>query len=319
MMMDCPRCGFSQPKDRFCASCGVDIEQFLRRPTPLWRRVLSNPNTYLFLVGVLLFLIVFFIVFSRGPAVWRAARGTFVTSREAADPSDDATEPAAAEVAAPTEVPAPSPPAVPAPPPVPPTPAATTAVAVEPTRIEAEFWEVARAPTIEIIATLERIADDQEGRAFVAHDAEKIRAWLRASARPLGGGLREALRAGAQLGIETPPGAAEALRFDFDIEVAKFENARGHVRFASALSLMQPETAAEMASPQPAMRAVIDTALRGHADLGAGDTLILLFHPVNRRPRPEFITRAGPGPWSIFASPNFRTGETDWIATIRLR
>ena len=28
MIQDCPRCGFVQPKDRYCASCGLDIESY---------------------------------------------------------------------------------------------------------------------------------------------------------------------------------------------------------------------------------------------------------------------------------------------------
>jgi hypothetical protein len=32
MMMDCPRCGFSQPKDRYCANCGLDVDHF--KPVP---------------------------------------------------------------------------------------------------------------------------------------------------------------------------------------------------------------------------------------------------------------------------------------------
>lgn len=50
MMQECPRCGFLQPRDRYCAYCGLDIESFLTKPQPWYRRVLLNTA---FQVGVL--------------------------------------------------------------------------------------------------------------------------------------------------------------------------------------------------------------------------------------------------------------------------
>ena len=35
MMVNCPRCGFTQPKDQFCASCGIDILTF-KQAEPTW-------------------------------------------------------------------------------------------------------------------------------------------------------------------------------------------------------------------------------------------------------------------------------------------
>lgn len=41
--MNCPKCGFSQPKDRYCASCGIDMETYRPAPPPLWKQLLVNP------------------------------------------------------------------------------------------------------------------------------------------------------------------------------------------------------------------------------------------------------------------------------------
>ncbi len=41
-MMTCPRCGFVQPKDRFCAQCGLDSERYKPSPKPILERVVSN-------------------------------------------------------------------------------------------------------------------------------------------------------------------------------------------------------------------------------------------------------------------------------------
>lgn len=38
MLINCPRCGFQQPQDKYCAQCGVDIETFRPVPLPWWKR-----------------------------------------------------------------------------------------------------------------------------------------------------------------------------------------------------------------------------------------------------------------------------------------
>lgn len=43
MLVNCPRCGFTQPQDKYCARCGVDMESY-RAPQPsLISRTLGNP------------------------------------------------------------------------------------------------------------------------------------------------------------------------------------------------------------------------------------------------------------------------------------
>lgn len=46
-MMDCPRCGFSQPKDRYCANCGLDAETYQVKPTPPLKKLRRNPYVYI--------------------------------------------------------------------------------------------------------------------------------------------------------------------------------------------------------------------------------------------------------------------------------
>lgn len=43
MIVNCPRCGFSQPKDQYCASCGVDMQSYRPSSPPLWKSLLVNP------------------------------------------------------------------------------------------------------------------------------------------------------------------------------------------------------------------------------------------------------------------------------------
>ncbi len=41
-MMTCPRCGFTQPQDRFCAQCGLDVERYQPSPKPLWQAITTH-------------------------------------------------------------------------------------------------------------------------------------------------------------------------------------------------------------------------------------------------------------------------------------
>lgn len=53
-MIECPRCGFIQPEDRYCASCGLDVQSY--KPTPRhWSiKLLRSP---MFQAGISLFII----------------------------------------------------------------------------------------------------------------------------------------------------------------------------------------------------------------------------------------------------------------------
>lgn len=43
MLINCPRCGFQQPKDKYCAQCGVDMETFKPALPPWHKRFFGNP------------------------------------------------------------------------------------------------------------------------------------------------------------------------------------------------------------------------------------------------------------------------------------
>lgn len=43
MLINCPRCGFQQPNDKYCAQCGVDMETFRPAAPPLTQRLFGNP------------------------------------------------------------------------------------------------------------------------------------------------------------------------------------------------------------------------------------------------------------------------------------
>jgi hypothetical protein len=43
MLVKCPKCGFDQPKDTYCANCGIEMDNYKPIKTPLWKQVLKSP------------------------------------------------------------------------------------------------------------------------------------------------------------------------------------------------------------------------------------------------------------------------------------
>ncbi len=42
MLINCPKCGFSQPQDKYCARCGIDVETYKPSRDPWWVRLYKN-------------------------------------------------------------------------------------------------------------------------------------------------------------------------------------------------------------------------------------------------------------------------------------
>jgi hypothetical protein len=50
MLINCPRCGFSQPNDQYCAQCGVDMQAYKPKSQPLLKKIFANTTTHVFLL-----------------------------------------------------------------------------------------------------------------------------------------------------------------------------------------------------------------------------------------------------------------------------
>lgn len=101
-MMECPRCKFVQPEDRFCANCGLNIEAFAAKPKPLMQKVLANPFFYVVLAVI------------SAIVLTQVGKKTTVNIVEQKGLVATATQPVANNESAPSAAPAPTPPARPA-------------------------------------------------------------------------------------------------------------------------------------------------------------------------------------------------------------
>lgn len=48
MLVKCPKCGFDQPKDTYCASCGIEMDSYKPIQPPFWKTAIKSPLMSLF-------------------------------------------------------------------------------------------------------------------------------------------------------------------------------------------------------------------------------------------------------------------------------
>lgn len=321
MMMDCPRCGLEQPKDRYCASCGLDVEQFLRKPKPLWVRLVQNPNLHLSLIGILIVIVIGYIFYLQRGVMGRRVdalfKGTPLSSREAGDPNAPARQrskaPAAkveeekvaetvsAEaVAPPAEAPAPAPAAV-----------------VEPTKVEVSHWEIPRDILASLLSGAEKLSDGNGGRAYFWSQGSKIVDDVEKNSRPLSMLRTASVDEGAEIRDETAS-AAESFQFGMYFKVSKNEGKDPTIKWDFTMILPPAETPADAAAPrQPVVKALNETKVSGSSALKAQSAVLIVVDPANRSPRKELVLRGGDGPWAVLTSEPFRADTTDWVILIQ--
>ena len=70
MLVNCPRCGFSQPKDQYCAQCGVDMQSFKPKEIPLLNKILGNTGLQIALLFIVAIFVGQYIFHSQEPQSW---------------------------------------------------------------------------------------------------------------------------------------------------------------------------------------------------------------------------------------------------------
>ncbi len=70
MLINCPRCGFSQPSDQYCAQCGVDMQSFKPKKQPFITRVFGNAGVQIVILILAAVFVGQYIFNSRVPDNW---------------------------------------------------------------------------------------------------------------------------------------------------------------------------------------------------------------------------------------------------------
>jgi hypothetical protein len=70
MLINCPRCGFSQPKDQYCAQCGIDMQSFKPKEEPALTRFFGNTGVQIALLLIAAAFVGQYIIRSEEPQKW---------------------------------------------------------------------------------------------------------------------------------------------------------------------------------------------------------------------------------------------------------
>lgn len=330
MMIECPRCGFAQPKDQYCASCGTDIEKFLAKPKPVWVQLLQNPNLHLSLIGILIVVVVGYIFYSQGARVTREmsqlldhpllsrdagndepipleetlksanGRQALAERRNTANTAEERqleSSLAAAMAEGESEIEGGN------------TEAGKAAAPV--TKLEMGHWEIPRDTLAQYLSSADKIGESSGGRAYYFANGAKVFESLTAQGQGqrLSLGRTLQLQPNQQLDVTTPTTTADSFQYSFYLQIGEWQNNEANVRWDATLITPQSVEAANL----------VETNLGGAAALTSTGLLLIVIEPTHRNLRQDLVNRAGAGPWSIFNSPEFRSNYTEWVILVQLK
>jgi hypothetical protein len=326
-MMQCPRCGFDQPIDKYCASCGLDVEAYQARPKPMWYRLWNNPSFYGIIVGALLIFAAFYIFTNQralGRHVGSLFKNPFLLSKQAADPNAEETpvvreEPHVAAAAAVED----------------PTDAAVPTAAKEPTytQMEIGFFELSRENSIAFRAG-RTVREEGDWRVIYFEDSKTIDT-LKSAATKLPGGQEKTLQketveidAGdlnpdlqsPYLAVSADWTKNETLHWAIDVQLPAQSLNEGNPRAVASdqttdLAANSPGPEAAGAGGPPPLHL---TTMEGALPFKPPAALLMIYTPAARVPtRPGDHARFSTSPLNVLTSDDFRSGYTDLIVWIK--
>lgn len=196
------------------------------------------------------------------------------------------------------------------------------ALALDVKKLEVSFWEIPHDLIAGLITNAEEVGGGNEGQVFLIRDGTEIAKSIPANFSNLGASTPShstALQPGGNVLIQTAPSAVEQFQFLLKVQINKWENKEAAIHWQSILDLPQSETAQELASDIPVAKPIMPSSHEGTASLQPASILLFVVEPGNRRPREEYIRKAGTGPWSIFSSERFHNKISDWVILIQLK
>lgn len=312
--MDCPRCGFTQPKDQYCAKCGIDVEAYQKKPPNLFVRMANSSNFHLGVIIAIIVATLFYLVVSQRrliqQEVGRILEGIPLLSSRAVDEEvvEQSMEGVEEEIPQAETMMAREDTAMDTPSTGIIEPGPNTnqpAVSKAPPQVEVRYLEVSKENIAALIASGRLVRDMENWRVVYLPSSPSVQSILRAS-RPLPGSVRQAL---------PPQGDLEILSGDYDPDPTRsFLSFSMIWRIPDSVewSLITQLRSAGEATPQLLLR-----EYEGTMKWSPQGALILIFDPLTRitAPSEEDLSRS---PLRILRSPDFQSGISDLIIWVEV-
>lgn len=307
-MMQCPRCGFSQPEDKYCANCGLNIEAYNNRPRNWLLRMLDNPTFYGVFVGILLILVLINILLnpqglSRGMnSLFRSSMilSKHAGEKKAADDNDSKEKDAASEASddSDTDVSAMS-------------EAEEEAPIVTYTRLEIGFYELANENVAAINGKVLR--EGNGWRILQIDDASSVEP-LKKAARKLPGGADAEIKNDSLLldaGDLNPDPQSPYLAVGADW--AKNENLHWAIDFKSHTQQLRVPTSQDSTPPLQVV------SFDGTVALDQKSALLLIYSPGPQRAPATSAEKLSQSPLQIMASEEYHDGLSSLVIWINFK
>ncbi len=319
MMQTCPRCGFVQPEDKYCANCGLDIETYKPAPTPFFKKIAKNTAFQISVVVLIVIAVTIALLMSQNDRLEKRLNSNPVqrahilrSMREPPAPTRPAVQPSA--------VPQPQQPAAP----LPRAPIAQTKpkighdkknheITAAPTELSIAFYEMSRAALMQLASEGQVLSESAESRSMTLpthHPLQKLREKDPAT-RSLGESITQNLQQGTPITLDfmRPPSAATAGMNGIGVTINLNPVKVTGTDIELALDLL-------FNMRNRSGNSLITNEVNSNFSFSPKSTLVLTgFFPHRKVFRQDLLAFNGT-PIAIFASPAFQNSVTDLVIVI---
>ncbi len=312
-MQTCPRCGFVQPEDKYCANCGLDIESYKPAPTPFFQKVVKNTAVQIGVVVLIVIAVTIAILLAQNDRVEKRlnAASKIQHSRVLQMPREQAAKPI--RPPAPSEKPQKVP--VVQKLPIKPTREKKGHELAAPKELLIGFYEMSRAALMQLASEGQVLSESAESRSMtlpMRHPFRKLRE-KDPETRPLGEIIRQNLKQGQPINLDfTRPVAADAgmAGIGATISLSPAKVSATDVELGLDLVFnMRNKTG----------NSLITNEVNSSFSFTPKSTLVLSgFFPHRKVFRQDLLAFSGT-PIAIFASPAFQNSVTDFVIVIQTK
>ena len=313
MMQTCPRCGFVQPEDKYCANCGLDIENYKPAPTPLFQKVVKNTAVQIGAVVLIVIAVTIAILLSQNNRVEKrlSAASKIQNSHTLRMPHEQAQRP----VHAPHPVQQPHTVSVVQQAPKKPTREKKVHGIAVPKELFIGFYEMSRAALMQLAGEGQVLSESAESRSMTLPTRQPFQKLREKDpeTRPLGEVIRQKLKQGQPINLDfTRPVAADAgmagIGATMSLNPTKVNAADVELGFDLVFN-MRNKTG----------NSLITNEVNSSFSFSPESTLVLSgFFPHRKVFRQDLLAFSGT-PIAIFASPAFQNSVTDFVIVIQAK